>query len=94
MLLYGCYDILSHVLAKESFFLLTTHLFFKSVVSRSSAEAEYHAMASGPSELIWILNLLRFLGCSVSPARLYCDNQAALHIANNSVFHDAQNISK
>jgi len=45
-------------------------------------------MASATSEFIWIRNLLRFLGCSVSPAHLRCDNQAALHIANNPVFHE------
>ena len=57
-------------------------------VSRSSAEAEYRAMANATSELVWIRNLLMFLGLPVAPARLYCDNQAALHIANNPVFHE------
>ena len=58
------------------------------MVSRSSAEVEYRAMANATSELVWIRNHLLLLGFPVSFARLYCDNQAALHIANNPVFHE------
>ncbi|CAL1403239.1 unnamed protein product [Linum trigynum] len=59
------------------------------VVARSSAEAEYRAMATTISEIIWLRTLLRDLGVPVpDPTRLYCDNQAALHIANNPVFHE------
>ncbi|KAK3019552.1 hypothetical protein RJ639_004393 [Escallonia herrerae] len=59
------------------------------VVSRSSAEAEYQAMATTTSELIWMVRLLRELHvpCS-SPIPLYCNNQAATHIAANPVFHE------
>lgn len=57
-------------------------------VSRSSAEAEYQAMANATSEVVWLRNLLRFLNIRVSTAQLYCDNQAALHIAANPVFHE------
>ena len=37
---------------------------------------------------IWIRNLLSFLGVSVSSAKMYCDNQVAIHIANNPIFHE------
>ncbi|CAM8941571.1 unnamed protein product [Rhodiola kirilowii] len=58
-------------------------------VSRSSAEAEYRAMASTCCELIWLKSLLRSLGVAHSaPMRLYCDSQAAMHIAANPVFHE------
>lgn len=58
-------------------------------VSRSSAEAEYRAMASACCELLWLKALLRSLGVDHSlPMRLFCDSQAALHIAANPVFHD------
>uniref|UniRef100_A0A5B6Z677 Putative polyprotein n=1 Tax=Davidia involucrata TaxID=16924 RepID=A0A5B6Z677_DAVIN len=61
----------------------------QSVVARSSAEAEYRAMAHGICELIWLQTLLRDLGivCNKS-MRLYCDNKSAINIAHNPVQHD------
>lgn len=61
----------------------------QSVVSRSSAEAEYRAMANATCELVWIKQLLEELKfCNVTPMKLICDNQAAMHIASNPVFHE------
>ncbi|KAJ9544458.1 hypothetical protein OSB04_024165 [Centaurea solstitialis] len=61
----------------------------QNVVSRSSAESEYRAMAQTTCELIWLRNLLGELGFAQSkPMDLYCDNEAAIHIANNPVFHE------
>ncbi|KAD6455029.1 hypothetical protein E3N88_09735 [Mikania micrantha] len=61
----------------------------QSVVSRSSAEAEYRAMAAAVSETLWMRWLLKELDTSpVGPTQLFCDNQAARHIANNPVFHE------
>nr|XP_043619606.1 uncharacterized mitochondrial protein AtMg00810-like [Erigeron canadensis] len=61
----------------------------QSVVSRSSAEAEYRAMASTVSEVLWVRWLLTELQVPVpSATSLFCDNQAARHIANNPVFHE------
>ena len=58
-------------------------------VARSSAEAEYRAMASVTCELVWIKQLILELKfCEVQPMKLYCDNQAALRIASNPVFHE------
>ena len=59
------------------------------VVARSSAEAEYRAMALETCELIWLRHLLQELRFGKDEQmKLICDNQAALHIASNPVFHE------
>jgi hypothetical protein len=61
----------------------------QNVVARSSAEAEYRAMAVATCELIWIKQLLLELKFGdTQQMKLCCDNQAALHIASNPVFHE------
>ncbi|RVW18267.1 Retrovirus-related Pol polyprotein from transposon RE1 [Vitis vinifera] len=61
----------------------------QSVVARSSAEAEFHAMAQGICEGIWLNRLLKELRVPLKhPMVLYCDNQAAISIAKNPVHHD------
>ena len=61
----------------------------QTTVSKSSAEAEYRAMATAASELIWLQQLLSDLRVKESSkAVLFCDNRAAIHIASNPVFHE------
>ncbi|RVW78478.1 Retrovirus-related Pol polyprotein from transposon TNT 1-94 [Vitis vinifera] len=61
----------------------------QSVVARSSAEAEFHAMAQGICEGIWLNRLLEELRVPLKhPMVLYYDNQAAISIAKNPVHHD------
>ncbi|XP_071718090.1 uncharacterized mitochondrial protein AtMg00810-like [Rutidosis leptorrhynchoides] len=60
----------------------------QNVVSRSSAEAEYRAMTLTCCEITWLVTLLKDLGLNdLGPVKLFCDNQAAIHIAANPVFH-------
>ncbi|CAJ2640143.1 unnamed protein product [Trifolium pratense] len=61
----------------------------QSVVSRSSAEAEFRAMAQGICELLWLKSILEDLRIkSDEPMKLYCDNKSAISIAHNPVQHD------
>ena len=46
-------------------------------------------MATTTSELLWIQQLLTAFGVHHSPPiLLFCDNQAAIHIASNPTFHE------
>lgn len=58
-------------------------------VSRSSAEAEYRAMATIAAELVWLRQLLKDFDIPLHHSTLlFCDNQAAIQIANNPTFHE------
>ena len=49
-------------------------------VSHSSAEAEYRAMATITTELIWVKSFLAAIRIFIDgPMCLFCDNQAALY---------------
>ncbi|XP_028107019.1 uncharacterized protein LOC114306062 [Camellia sinensis] len=61
----------------------------QTIVARSTAEAEYRAMAHATAEIVWLRNLLFELGVpQSSPTSLYCDNRSAIQIAHNTVFHE------
>jgi hypothetical protein len=57
-------------------------------VSRSSAEAEYRAVANAATECIWLWQLLGELQCSLPKATVaYCDNVSAVYMSANPVHH-------
>ena len=59
------------------------------MVARSNAEAEYRAMVLATCELIWLKHLLQELRFEKNEQmKLICDNQVALHISSNTVFHE------
>ena len=62
------------------------------VVSTSSIESKYQAIANTTLELVWIRWLLCKFGFgSGSPMRLYYDNWVVIHIANNPMFQNRRN---
>ena len=61
----------------------------QATVSRSSSEAEYRALAVTACEVQWLFSLLSDFVVSISlPISLYCDNQSAIYLTENPVFHD------
>src|SRR4029078_9071197 len=58
------------------------------VVSRSSAEAEYRAVANGVAETSWLRQLLAELHSLLAKSTLvYCDNVSAVYLSTNPVQH-------
>jgi len=58
-------------------------------VARSSAEAQFRAVAHGICEVLWEEKILQELKVFNSPPiKLYCDNKSAISIAHNPVLHD------
>ncbi|GKF24579.1 cysteine-rich receptor-like protein kinase 8, partial [Tanacetum coccineum] len=59
-----------------------------SCVSKSSVEAEYRAIALTCCEVTWLVSLFKDLGIkNLELVELHCDNQAALYITANPIFH-------
>lgn len=58
-------------------------------VSLSSAEAEYRSLRRLTAELAWLTRLFDELQVpNMQPISVKCDNQAAIYIAKNPVFHE------
>jgi len=57
------------------------------VTARSSIEAEYRSIAQTSIEFTWIYTLLIELQVSFTTPIIFCDNQSAVSIAHNPVFH-------
>jgi hypothetical protein len=60
----------------------------QTTVSRSSAEAEYRAIANAVSECSWLRHLLGELLCTVPSATVaFCDNISSVYMSKNPVHH-------
>ena len=60
----------------------------QTLVSRSTAESEYRALALTNSEVLWIIYLLKELKVQVDTSPLlYCDNKSAEALASNPKYH-------
>ena len=57
------------------------------VTAKSSTEAEYCNLAQTSTELTWIHALLTELQVPFTTPVIFCDNQSAVSIARNPVFH-------
>ncbi|GJX06270.1 retrovirus-related pol polyprotein from transposon TNT 1-94 [Tanacetum coccineum] len=54
---------------------------------KSTTEAEYMAIAEAVKELVWLKNFLEELDRAQTESVLFCDNQSAIHLTKNQVFH-------
>jgi hypothetical protein len=60
----------------------------QNIISRSSAEAEYHTVANGMAEACWLQQLLQEFHALLSKSTLvYCDNVSAVYLSANPVQH-------
>ncbi|GJU97609.1 zinc finger, CCHC-type containing protein [Tanacetum coccineum] len=58
------------------------------VVALSTTEAEYMALTEAVKEIIWLKGLLIELGVNLRSVVVNCDNQGAIHLSRNAVFHE------
>ena len=56
-------------------------------VALSTTEAEYVAATEACKELLWLKRFLQELGFKQQRYVVLCDNQSAIHLAKNSMFH-------
>ncbi|GJV54506.1 retrovirus-related pol polyprotein from transposon TNT 1-94 [Tanacetum coccineum] len=54
----------------------------------SDKEAEYMALTEVVKEAIWLKGLLEELGVELNTVAVNCDNQGAIHLLRNHVFHE------
>jgi hypothetical protein len=60
----------------------------QATVALSSAEAEYIALNSAACQAVWLRKILEDVGqMQQQPTPIYCDNQSAISMTKNPVFH-------
>nr|GEV74050.1 retrotransposon protein, putative, Ty1-copia subclass [Tanacetum cinerariifolium] len=58
------------------------------VMALSTIEEEYMALTEAVKEAIWLRGLLEELGIEFNNVAVNCDNQGAIHLSRNHVFHE------
>ncbi|GJY12245.1 retrotransposon protein, putative, ty1-copia subclass [Tanacetum coccineum] len=58
------------------------------VVTLSTTESEYMPLTEAVKEAIWLRGLLEELGVELNTVAVNCDNQGAIHLSRNHVFHE------
>jgi hypothetical protein len=59
----------------------------QSIVAMSTIEAEYMAVAEAAKEALWLKKLVKELGLNQSVVQMHCDNQSAIYLVKNQVYH-------
>jgi hypothetical protein len=59
----------------------------QSIVAMSTTEAKYMAVAEATKEALWLKGLVKELGLNQGGVQMHCDNQSAIYLAKNQVYH-------
>ena len=60
----------------------------QSLVTMSSAEAQYLAATSATCQAVWMQRILKYLSQNQQePTTIFCDNNSAIALSKNHVFH-------
>ncbi|GKB40503.1 hypothetical protein Tco_0885445 [Tanacetum coccineum] len=62
--------------------------FVDSDYAKDPDKAEYMALTEALKEAIWLRGLLEELGVELNTVAVNCDNQGAIHLSRNHVFHE------
>lgn len=60
----------------------------QSVVALSSTEAEFIATTEAVKEAMWLRGLLNELWLNQKTVQVFCDNQSAIHLVKNQMYHE------
>ncbi|GKD89314.1 hypothetical protein Tco_1364821 [Tanacetum coccineum] len=58
------------------------------VVALSTTKEEYMTLTEAVKKAIWLRGLLKELGVELNTVAVNCDNQGAIHLSRNHVFHE------
>lgn len=58
------------------------------IVALSTTEAEYIAVTEAIKEALWIKGLVNELGVDQKNIEVHCDNQSAIHLCKNPMYHE------
>jgi len=57
-------------------------------ISLSTTKEKYRAMIVAAQDAIWLKNIMKKIGLAQSnPTRIYLDNQSAISLAKNPIYH-------
>lgn len=58
------------------------------VVSRSSLEVEYRALALLTTQLLWLKQLLRAIHVDIPTCKVFCDSKPSIQLASNPILNE------
>ncbi|KAH9668944.1 hypothetical protein KPL70_021590 [Citrus sinensis] len=69
-------------------YLISWKSSLQTVVALSSTEAEFIATTEAVKEAMWLRGLLNELWLNQKTVQIFCDNQSAIHLVKNQMYHE------